>query len=166
MEKIDCYIGIVSNHLYLNNLDSVIYYSEQINNYDKISFTNRNKINLLKAKSYLKNNNESSAIDMLLTTINLVKDESASEAQYLLAELFFSKNEKKQALETLYTLNENFISQKYWVGKSYLLIAKIFISMDENFQAKATLNSLIDNSEIEIIREDAIGLLNKLNRNE
>ena len=38
--------------------------------------------------------------------------------------------------------------------------------MDENFQAKATLNSLIDNSEIEIIREEAIGLLNKLNRNE
>ena len=103
---------------------------------------------------------------MLLTTINLVKDESASEAQYLLAELFFNKNEKKQALETLYTLNENFISQKYWVGKSYLLIAKIFISMDENFQAKATLNSLIDNSEIEIIRKEAIGLLNKLNRNE
>jgi len=165
-EKIDSYIGIVSNHLHLNNLDSVIYYSEQINNYDKISFTNRNKINLLKAKSYLKNNNESSAIDMLLTTINLVKDESASEAQYLLAELFFNKNEKKQALETLYRLNENFISQKYWVGKSYLLIAKIFISMDENFQAKATLNSLIDNSEIEIIRKEAIGLLNKLNRNE
>ena len=43
---------------------------------------------------------------------------------------FFNKNEKKQALETLYTLNENFISQKYWVGKSYLLIAKIFISME------------------------------------
>ena len=165
-EKIDSYIGIVSNHLHLNNLDSVIYYSEQINNYDKISFTNRNKINLLKAKSYLKNNNESSAIDMLLTTINLVKDESAAEAQYLLAELFFNRNEKKQALETLYTLNENFISQKHWVGKSYLLIAKIFISMDENFQAKATLNSLVDNSEIETIREEAIELLNKLNRNE
>jgi len=165
-EKVDSYIGIISNHLYLDNLDSVISYSKQINNYDKISFTNRNKINLLKAKSYLKNNNESSAIDMLLTTINLVKDESASEAQYLLAELFFNKNEKKQALETLYTLNENFNSQKYWVGKSYLLIAKIFISMDENFQAKATLNSLIDNSEIEIIREEAIELLNKLNRNE
>ena len=165
-EKIDSYIGIVSNHLHLNNLDSVIYYSEQINNYDKISFTNRNKINLLKAKSYLKNNNESSAIDMLLTTINLVKDESAAAAQYLLAELFFNRNEKKQALETLYTLNENFISQKHWVGKSYLLIAKIFISMDENFQAKATLNSLVDNSEIETIREEAIELLNKLNRNE
>ena len=78
----------------------------------------------------------------------------------------FNKNEKKQALETLYSLNENFISQKYWIGKSYLLIAKIFISMDENFQAKATLNSLIDNSEIEIIKKEAIGLLNKLNRNE
>ena len=38
--------------------------------------------------------------------------------------------------------------------------------MDENFQAKATLNSLVDNSEIETIREEAIELLNKLNRNE
>ena len=36
-EKVDSYIGIISNHLYLDNLDSVISYSKQINNYDKMS---------------------------------------------------------------------------------------------------------------------------------
>jgi tetratricopeptide (TPR) repeat protein len=165
-EKIDSYVGIIYNYFYLNNTDSLSYYSQQINKYEKISFTNRNKINLLIAKSYLKNDNESAAIDMLLTTINLVKDESAAEAQYLLAELFFNKNENKQALETLYTLNENFLTQDYWVGKSYLLIAKIFISMNEKFQASATLNSLIENSKIDEIKKEASNLLLEINTNE
>ena len=165
-EKIDSYVGIISNYFYLNNTDSLSFYSQQINKYEKISFTNRNKINLLIAKSYLKNNNESAAIDMLLSTINLVKDESAAEAQYLLAELFFNKNENKQALETLYTLNENFITQEYWIGKSYLLIGKIFISMNENFQATATLSSLIENSKIDEIRKEASNLLLEINTNE
>ena len=67
-----------------------------------------------------------------------------------------------QALETLYTLNENFNTYENWVGKSYILIAKIFISMDEKFQAKATLESLIDNTEIEEIKTSALNILNKI----
>ena len=96
----------------------------------------------------------------------MVKDESAAEANYLLARTFFDKSQNNQALETLYSLNENFSNYDYWVGKSYILIADIFISMDENFQANATLESLIENTQINEIKDQALELKNKIILNE
>ena len=165
-EKIEAFIGILSNYYYLKNYDSVIYYSNQINNFDKISFINRNKINLLSAKSYLDSNNKSAGIDMLLNTINLVKDESAAEANYILATIFYEDGQNTQALETLYSLNENFPTFEYWVGKSYLLIAEIFVSIGEVFQATATLEALSENTENIEIKNLAIELLSKIKTNE
>ena len=161
-EKIESFIGILSNYFYLKNYDSVQLYSTRIGQIENISFNNRNKINLLKAKSFLQNENKTAAIDMLINTINLVQDESAAEASYMLAEIFFTEGKKTQALETLYSLNENFNTYENWVGNSYLLIAKIFISMDEKFQAKATLESLIDNTKIEEIKDLALNILNEI----
>ena len=165
-ERIDSYIGSLTNYYYLKNYDSVHYYSSQINSFNKISFNNRNKINLLSAKSFLDSGDITKGIDKLLTTINLVNDESAAEANYLLAKVFYSQSQKNQALETLYALNENFSNYDYWVGKSYLLIADIFISMNEEFQANATLESLIDNTDIDEIRDEALELKNKIDLNE
>ena len=127
---------------------------------------NRNKINLLSAKSFLDSGDITKGIDKLLATINLVNDESAAEANYLLAKVFYSQSQKNQALETLYALNENFSNYDYWVGKSYLLIADIFISMNEGFQANATLESLIDNTDIDEIRIKALELKNNIDLNE
>ena len=61
---------------------------------------------------------------MLLKTVNLVKDESAAEANLILAKIFFERGQTTQALETLYSLNENFQSYPYWVGKSYITIGR------------------------------------------
>ena len=165
-ERIDSYIGSLTNYYYLKNYDSVHFYSSQINSFDKISFNNRNKINLISAKSFLDSGDITKGIDKLLTTINLVNDESAAEANYLLAKVFYSQSQKNQALETLYALNENFSNYDYWVGKSYLLIADIFISMNEGFQANATLESLIDNTDIDEIRIKALELKNNIDLNE
>ena len=161
-ERVDAYVGSLTNYYFLKKYDSVHYYSSLIKNYDKISFNNRNKINLLNAKSYIDKENFSNAIDMLLTTINLVKDESAVEANYLLARIFYDQSQESQALETLYSLNENFSDFEYWIGKSYLLIAEIFISMGEDFQAKATIESLLENTEINEIQNEAKELLIKI----
>ncbi len=165
-ERVEAYIGSLTNYYFLKKYDSVHYYSSLINNYDKISFNNRNKINLLNAKSFLEKENYSNAIDMLLTTINLVKDESAVEANYLLAKIFYDQSQKSQALETLYSLNENFPNYEYWIGKSYLLIGEIFLSMGENFQAKATLESLIENTDFNNIKDEANQLLSKIQDDE
>jgi len=165
-ERVESFIGILSNYFYLKNYDSVFYYSNRVNDFEKISFNNRNKINLISAKSFLENDNTSSAIDMLLNTINLVKDESAAEANLILAQIFFNNGQNNQALETLYSLNQNFQGYPYWTGKSYILIAEIFLSEDDKFQAEATLSSIIENTSIEEVKTEALSLLKKINYDE
>ena len=160
-ELTDSYIGILSNHYYQSSYDSTIYYSKNLLREEKVSYNIRNKANLFIAKSYLKIGQKNNAIDYLLSTINLVKDDSGAEAQYLLANLFYEQNQLNQALETLYLLNENFSEFNYWRGKSYLLIAKIFIKSDEIFQAKSTLESLIDKTSYEEIKNEALDVLNE-----
>ncbi len=162
-ERVESFIGILSNYFYLKKYDSVFYYSNRVNDFEKISFNNRNKINLISAKSFLENNNTSSAIDMLLSTINLVKDESAAEANLILAQIFYNNGQNNQALETLYSLNENFQGYPYWVGKSYILIAEIFLSDDDKFQAEATLSSIIENTSVEEVKTEALSILKKIN---
>ena len=160
-ELTDSYMGILSNHFYKNSYDSVIYYAKTLLRKEKISYNIRNKANLFIAKSYLEMNEKNNAIDYLLSTINLVKDESGAEAQYLLANLFYEQNQLNQSLETLYLLNENFSEFNYWRGKSYLLIAEIFIKSNEIFQAKSTLESLIDKTSYEEIKNEALDVLNE-----
>ena len=130
---------------------------------DKISYNIKNKANLIIAKSFIENDQNNNGIDYLLTTINLVKDESGAEAQYLLAKIFYDKSQLNQSLETLYLLNENFSEFNYWRGKGYLLIAKIFIDSNEFFQAKSTLESLIEKNSNEEIKKEAEDMLNQIN---
>ncbi len=164
-ELTDSYIGILSNHYYQNSYDSTIYYAKNLLREEKVSYNIRNKANLFIAKSYLATDQKNNAIDYLLSTINLVKDDSGAEAQYLLANLFYEQNQLNQSLETLYLLNENFSEFNYWRGKSYLLIAKIFIKSNEIFQAKSTLESLIDKTSYEEIKNEALDILNeKINK--
>jgi len=162
-ELTDAYLGIVGNFYNLKLYDSSIYYSQKLLRIDKISFNLKNRANLFIAKSFIKNDQINNGIDYLLTTINLVKDESGAEAQYLLAKIFYNKSQLNQALETLYLLNENFSEFNYWRGKGYLLIAKIFIDSDEIFQAKSTLESLIEKNSNDEIKIEAESMLNKIN---
>lgn len=162
-ELTDAYLGIVNNFYNLKVYDSSIYYSQKLLIIDKISFNLKNKANLFIAKSYIENNQINNGIDYLLTTINLVKDESGAEAQYLLAKIFYDKSQLNQSIETLYLLNDNFSEFNYWRGKGYLLIAKIFIDSEEFFQAKSTLESLIEKNSNEEIKKEAEDMLNEIN---
>ena len=162
-ELSDSYLGIINNFYNLKLYDSSIYYSQKLLRIDKISYNIKNKANLLIAKSFIENDQNNNGIDYLLTTINLVKDESGAEAQYLLAKIFYDKSQLNQSLETLYLLNENFSEFNYWRGKGYLLIAKIFIDSNEFFQAKSTLESLIEKNSNEEIKKEAEDMLNEIN---
>ena len=62
----------------------------------------------------------------------------------------------------MYELHRSFNSYEEWYDRSYLLIADNFISLQEAFQAKQTLQSLIDNSKLSFIIEQAKARLKEL----
>ena len=73
----------------------------------------------------------------------------------MLAEIFYLNKDHKQCYETLVDLNSVFSSYPEWVGKSFLLLANNYEATGEIFQAKGTLKSVIENSPLQHIKDQA-----------
>ncbi len=154
-EEYDARAGLMENYYSLKKYDSTLYFSNLILEQGAFSVNARNRAQLLAGKAYLGKGETATAIDYFLETVNTAKDVHGAEAKYLIAEIYHEQDKFQQSNEMLFELNENFGIYELWVGRSFLLIAENFIAMDELFQARATLNSIIDNSPVEHIVEQA-----------
>lgn len=147
-------------------LDSVDYYADLILEKGNVSAAAENMAMLYQGKAAYQRGNYEKAVDNFLKTLNSAKDEYGAEAQYLMAQIQFDQGKYVESIETLYDLNKNFSIYEDWLGESFLLIADNYIALEEIFQAKATLNSVIENSPLPYIREQAQQKLNALNEME
>ncbi len=96
------------------------------------------------------------ALDLFLEALNSAKDEHGAEAQFLLAEILYHQNKYTESNEALYELHRSFSGFQVWYDRSFLQIAENFIGLGETFQAKQTLNSLMENSSLSYIVEQAM----------
>lgn len=138
--------GIMNTHYNLKNMDSTIYYSDQILKGDWKPIGIEESVWLLKGKALIAKGNYEQAIDELVKVLNGPLDEKSAEAKYNLAFIFYKQENYKQSLESLFQLNKNYGSYSLWIGESFLLIADNYIGLEELLQAKATLQSIVDNS--------------------
>ncbi|WPP52537.1 tetratricopeptide repeat protein [Catalinimonas niigatensis] len=159
-EQFNAWSGMMTSYYILGQkneslLDSVNYYAEQILEKANVSAAAENMAMLYQGKVAYEKENYDKAIDNFLKTLNTAKDTYGAEAQYLMAKIQYDQGKYAESIETLYDLNKNFSIYENWLGLSFLLIAENYIALEENFQAKATLNSLIENSPLPNIREQA-----------
>jgi tetratricopeptide (TPR) repeat protein len=87
--------------------------------------------------------------------VNAAKDEFAAESKYMIALMQYNSENYQESINTLFELNKNFGTYSKWIGKSFLLIADNYFAMGEIFQAKATLNSIIENSDSRVLKDEA-----------
>jgi TolA-binding protein len=158
--------GLMESYFKIQKYDSVNHFANLIIDRGAISANAENKARLYLGKSAYERKNYDDAARHFANTFNVAKDESGAEAQYLMADILYKRNDYKKSLETLYDLNEKFSFYELWLGRSFLLIADNFIALDEMFQAKATLNSVVERSKIESIREEAAEKLRQVEQKE
>ncbi|MDB5273501.1 MAG: hypothetical protein JWO58_1868 [Chitinophagaceae bacterium] len=154
--------GLMENYYKLSQLDSSERYTNQILAHGNPVLDAQNKALLYKAKIYQQRAKYVEATDYLVQLMNSNKDAYAAEANYMLAEIQYTKKEYQQSLETLYSLNENYATYTDWVNKGFLLIAENLIATNETFQAKATLQSIIDHCKDPVVVEKAKARLEQL----
>jgi len=142
--------------------DSCEYYAQTILDRGAASSDGNNKALLYLGKSAYARGDYDKAKDYFLTNLNSAKDEYGAEAQYLLAEVLNLEQQYQQSNEALYDLHKNFSAYQLWYDKSFLLIAENFLAMGETFQATQTLQSLIDNSKLTFIVNQAESRLNDI----
>lgn len=147
--------GLMQSFYYMAEYDSVDYFARQILDQGNVAIDAQNKSLLFFGKSAYARGDFDSALDLFLETLNSAKDEHGAEAQFLLAEILYQQNKYTESNEALYELHHTFSGFQVWYDRSFLQIADNFIGLEETFQAKQTLNSLIENSSLSFIVEQA-----------
>lgn len=154
-EQLSAWSGLMNSNFELENHTQSIDYAKQILEEGQVALNAKNEALLLIGKSYLALNEITQARDYLDQTVESAKDENGAEALYLIAELLYSTELYQESIDKLFELNSNFSIYEFWLGKSFLLIADNYLAIGEDFQAKATLQSVIDNSPVEEIVDQA-----------
>lgn len=68
-----------------------------------------------------------------------------AESKYLVAYLYYTKNEMDSSRATILELKDAFPSEDYFLAKSFILLADIYAKSEEFFNSKAILGSIIEN---------------------
>ena len=144
-------------------LDSVDKYADLIIERANVSANAVNQALLYRGKAAYEQGDLERAREQFTRTVAAAKDENGAEAQYMLAKILYDQGQYSESIEALYELNKNFSIYEYWLGQSFLLVADNYIGLDETFQAEATLNSVIENSPVKEIVDEARRRLRTLN---
>lgn len=151
----DAWVGLLDAYFKLGDYAKMRGYANNILTKGGISQDATNRAQLYLGKSAYSEGDFDEAIDQFLTTINSAKDQYGAEAQYMLGQIFYQQKKYQQSLNTLFEFSETFSNYDEWLGKAFLLIADNYIALKELFQAKGTVNSIIENSPIQSIVDEA-----------
>ena len=166
-EQYTAWSGMMSAYYNLaqNNptvLDSVDKYADLIIERANVSANAVNQALLYRGKAAYEQGDLERAREQFTRTVAAAKDENGAEAQYMLAKILYDQGQYSESIESLYELNKNFSIYEYWLGQSFLLVADNYIGLDETFQAEATLNSVIENSPVKEVVDEAKRRLKKV----
>ena len=151
----DAWVGLMDAYFKLGEYPTMRNYANNILTKGGISRDATNRAQLYLGKAAYSEGDFDEAIDQLLTTINLAQDQYGAEAKYMLGQIFYQKKQYQKSLNTLFEFSETFAGYDEWLGKAFLLIADNYIAMEELFQAKGTVNSIIENSSVQSVVDEA-----------
>lgn len=114
------------------------------------------------SKSYQVNGRHDLAIVNFRSVITLNKSALAAEARYEIAHSWFELNKLSDAEKAAFEVINKSGSYDFWVTKAYLLLGDIYYRQKDYFNAKATYRSIVENSIISELKNEAQTKLNKV----
>jgi lipopolysaccharide biosynthesis regulator YciM len=106
------------------------------------------------------------AIQHYRSVVSLSKAAYAAEARYEIANCYFLMDDMKNAEKAAFETINRSGSYDYWITKAYILLGDVFYSRKDYFNARATLQSVVDNSQITELRNEAKQKLERINAEE
>ncbi len=154
-EQFSAWNGLMNIYFESGRYDKAIEYANQIIEKGQVAPNAKNEALLTIGKSYLQIGDKGKARKYFEKTLESARDENGAEALYLIAKMLYDEGNYKESIDKLFLLNSTFPVYEYWLGKSFILIADNYLAMGEDFQAKATLESIVENSPVEEIVDEA-----------
>lgn len=137
--------GMMYSAYFLNHFDDALNAANRVLLLDNASADDETEAHFYLAKIEYAAREYDKAFNEFLLVTRSSSSAIGAESAYRMAEIYFRRNEMKQAEDQSWSVTKKYPSYDYWIAKSYLLLADIYESNHDYFQAKATLQSIIDN---------------------
>jgi TolA-binding protein len=111
--------------------------------------------NMAIAKSAQANGEFETAITNYRAVTSLSKSAYGAEARYEIASCFFSQNRLNDAEKAAFDVINKSGSYELWVTRAYILLGDVYYNEKDYFNAKATYKSVVDNTKLEDLRQEA-----------
>lgn len=156
------YNGLMKTSYYLNQPETSGAYADSIIAMQQADTTIKSEALLYKGKTLLQSKNPDAAQTYFQQLQNNTNSTIATEARYNMAQYDLDQNNleeaEKMANATIRTASGN----DYWVVRSYLLLSDILVKEKDYFNAKATLQSIIKNTKIPDLKQEAMKKLEQV----
>jgi TolA-binding protein len=110
---------------------------------------------MVRAKAAQRAQNHSAAIPFFRQVLTLNNAAFAAEARYEIAASYFAQGDLKNTERAAFECINKSGSYDFWITKAYILLGDVFWKQKDYFNAKATLQSVVDNSRITELKEEA-----------
>lgn len=125
-------------------------YNKVISNYDRLSkenidFRDLQKIQLMAAKAYIAQGNNTKAQELLTSASFDLRTEAGSEAKYLLAQNLYDSDNTEAALTQVTDFIQQGSSYQYWLARGIILMSDISVKNGDSFTAAEYLKNLKEN---------------------
>jgi TolA-binding protein len=110
---------------------------------------------MVRAKAAQRAQNHAAAIPFFRQVLTLNNAAFAAEARYEIAASYFAQNDLKNTEKAAFECINKSGSYDFWITKAYILLGDVFWKQKDYFNAKATLQSVVENSRITDLKEEA-----------
>jgi tetratricopeptide (TPR) repeat protein len=118
--------------------------------------------NLVLGRSAQNQTNYSEAIARYKNVVAVNKAAFAAEARYEIANCWFLQNKLPDAEKAAFEVVNKSGSYEEWLTKAYILLGDIYWKLKDYFNAKATFQSVVENTRVLELKQDAQGKLDKV----
>ncbi len=144
-------VNLMYVYLNQNNLSKALGFAEKVLNNEKAQKTEKRDANLIMGRVLLAEEKWDLAKPYFEKVEKEKENKNAkgAEAKFYLAYISYKKGESKKLQEQVYSLDEKYANQVYWVARGYNLLAQSLIDQKDIFNARALLNSIVDSYSIQ-----------------
>lgn len=138
-------IGLMRCYFILENWQKAEEYAKKVLSISQITNVVRLEAEFARGISLYHMDNFGEAITHLNYVIKNTTTVFASEAQYVLAEIYYKQDNLAKAEEEVRNVMKMKPAYDFWIAKALMLQTRVLIKKNDLFQAEHTLKSVIDN---------------------
>lgn len=159
--KLEAARGLLRSHYQLEQWDEATSVAKELLKMKGANADDKLLSNMVLARAAQEQSQYDLAISYYKTVASTGKGALAAEARYQIAHSLLAQSKLKEAEKSAFEVINKSGSYELWVTKAYILLGDIYMKQDDYFNAKATYQSVVENSSVPELKEEAQRKLNE-----